>query len=43
MAEVAGQYGKVKELFEQKQKLEELLESGMERWAELEELKESLS
>ena len=42
MAEVSGQYGKVKELFEQKQKLEEQLESGMERWAELEELKESL-
>jgi ATP-binding cassette subfamily F protein uup len=42
MAEVSGQYGKVKELFEKKQKIEELLESGMERWAELEELKESL-
>lgn len=42
LAEAAGQYGKVKELFEKKLELEQKLEQGMERWAELEELKESL-
>ena len=42
LAETAGEYSKVKELFLQKEKLEKTLEDGLETWAELEELKESL-
>jgi ATP-binding cassette subfamily F protein uup len=41
LAEVAGNYAKVKELFQEKQAMEKLLEEGVEKWAELEELKES--
>ena len=42
IAEKGSSYQAVKELYESKQLLEKRLEEGMETWAELEELKESL-
>ena len=42
IAEKGSSYQAVKELYETKQELEKRLEEGMETWAELEELKESL-
>ncbi len=42
IAENASSYGAIRGLYEQKQALEKQLEEGVERWAELEELKEAL-
>ena len=43
LAEQASNYAKVRELFAEKEKVEKTLGTSVERWAELEELRESLS